>query len=100
MLKSYGWGGGPCDFSASPSPFGLDFGTLDFGLGLDNYFLPSFVLMSPGNIRYHTAPEDHIHLYIFEPLLFCKSRQLDRNPPDQSTGCTWETPLQYIVMDH
>ena len=21
---------GPCDFSASPSPFGLDFGTLDF----------------------------------------------------------------------
>ena len=24
-------GGGPCDFSVSPSPFGLDFGTLDFG---------------------------------------------------------------------
>ena len=23
-------GGGPCDFSVSPSPFGLDFGTLDF----------------------------------------------------------------------
>ncbi len=22
--------GGPCDFSVSPSPFGLDFGTLDF----------------------------------------------------------------------
>ena len=33
MLKSYGWwvGGGPCDFCVSPSPFGLDFGTLDFG---------------------------------------------------------------------
>ena len=35
MLKSYGWGGvgwdRPCDFSVSPSPFGLDFGTLDFG---------------------------------------------------------------------
>ena len=33
MLKSYGvggWCGGPCDFSVSPSPFGLDFGTLDF----------------------------------------------------------------------
>ena len=30
--------GGPCNFSVSPSPFGLDFetGTLDFGLGLDN----------------------------------------------------------------
>ena len=26
-----GWGGGPCDSSVSPSPFGLDFGTLDFG---------------------------------------------------------------------
>ena len=37
MLKSYGVGG-PCDFSVSPSPFGLDFGTLDFGLGLDNFF--------------------------------------------------------------
>ena len=40
MVKSYRvvgwWGGGPCDFSVSPSPFGLDFGTLDFGLGLDN----------------------------------------------------------------
>ena len=24
--------GGPCDFSVSPSPFGLIFGTLDFGL--------------------------------------------------------------------
>ncbi len=23
--------GGPCDVSVSPSPFGLDFGTLDFG---------------------------------------------------------------------
>ena len=36
MLKSYrvwcwGGGGGPCDFSVSPSSFGLDFGTLDFG---------------------------------------------------------------------
>ena len=34
-------GGGPCDFSVSPSPFGLDFGTLDFGtsdLGLTIVF--------------------------------------------------------------
>ena len=38
MLKSYwvGWGGGgvvggPCDYRVSPSPFGLDFGTLVFG---------------------------------------------------------------------
>ena len=25
--------GSPCDFNVSPSPFGLDFGTWDFGLG-------------------------------------------------------------------
>ena len=25
------WGGGLCDYCVSPSPFGLDFGTLDFG---------------------------------------------------------------------
>ena len=34
MIKSYGVGGvggGPWDFSVSPSPFGLDFGTRDFG---------------------------------------------------------------------
>ena len=39
MLKSYGvvgWVGGQCDFSVSPSPFGLDFCTY-FGLGLDNF---------------------------------------------------------------
>ena len=31
--------GGPRDFSVSPSPFGLDFGTLDsdFELGLEKY---------------------------------------------------------------
>ena len=35
-----GGGGGPCDYCVSPSPFGLDFGTLDFGtsdLGLTIY---------------------------------------------------------------
>ena len=32
MLKSWGWGGGgPCDYCVIPSPFDLDFGTLDFG---------------------------------------------------------------------
>ena len=32
-LKVMGGGccGGPCDFSVSPSPFDLDFGTLDIG---------------------------------------------------------------------
>ena len=46
MVKSYWLGGGPCDSSVSPSPFGLDFGTLDFGtldLGL-TIFLPIFPL--------------------------------------------------------
>ena len=31
MQAAMWWGGGPCDFSVSPSPFGLNFGTLDFG---------------------------------------------------------------------
>ena len=37
-----GGGGGPCDFRVSPSPFGLDFGTLDFvtaDLGLTKIFI-------------------------------------------------------------
>ena len=37
LCKSYQWwcwggGGGPCDFSVRPSPFGIDFGTSDSGL--------------------------------------------------------------------
>ena len=31
-LKVIGWGGGPCDYCVSPSPFDLDFGTSDSGL--------------------------------------------------------------------
>ena len=48
-------GGGPCDFSVSPSPFGLDFGTLDFGtsdLGLtktlDSVLMLSTLLFAAG----------------------------------------------------
>ena len=33
--------GGPCDFSVSPSPFGLDFGTLDLGLTIPSPLIPS-----------------------------------------------------------
>ena len=36
LLRACALVGGPCAFSVSPSPFGLDFGTLDFGLWLDN----------------------------------------------------------------
>ena len=46
-----GWPHGPCDFSVSPSPFGLDFGTLDFGtsdLGLTiGLNIPSPVRITP-----------------------------------------------------
>ena len=33
QINGVGWGmvGGPCDFNVSQSPFGVDFGTLDFG---------------------------------------------------------------------
>ena len=43
--------GGPCDFSVSPSPFGLDFGTLDFGLGLDNNSLLEMTLEDKINLE-------------------------------------------------
>ena len=44
------WGGGLCDYCVSPSPFGLDFGTLDFGtsdLGLTISVLDYFFLTIP-----------------------------------------------------
>ena len=48
-LKVRGGGvGGPCDFSVSPSPFGLDFGTLDFGTsdsGLTIFLCKSLTLL-------------------------------------------------------
>ena len=48
-------GGGPCDFSVSPSPFGLDFGTLDFGtsdLGLTIYKI-FFVFLCKSHLKYN-----------------------------------------------
>ena len=39
ILKNLDWSSGlvvTSDFGVSPSPFDLGFGTLDFGLGLDN----------------------------------------------------------------
>ena len=67
------WGGGPCDFSFSPSLFGLDFGTLDFGLGLDiSHFIqriiPSF-LMQLKNI-YSVPLSTTASLYTIEINLF------------------------------
>ena len=57
MLKSYGvecavghvvmcsrpCGGGPCDYCVSPSPFGLDFGTLAFGTSDLGLTIPKLV---------------------------------------------------------
>ena len=43
-------GGGPCDSSVSPSPFGLEFGTLDFGtsdLGLTIRYLEEKLVCLP-----------------------------------------------------
>ena len=42
--------GGPCDFSVSPCPFGLVFGTLDFGLGLDSCFF-QIIILSSGSFK-------------------------------------------------
>ena len=51
-LKVIGWWGGvggPCDFSVSPSPFGLDFGNLDFGTS--DLGLTIFIFLSPVTLR-------------------------------------------------
>ena len=77
MLKSYGWGGGPCDFSASPSPFGLDFGTLDFGLGLDN-ILP--LSLSPNifdTTLVHPSPVELILKRAFFVKSRCRMEQIE-----------------------
>ena len=41
-VRSGAGGCGPCDFIVSPSSFGLDFGTLDFRLRIDNTGGPIF----------------------------------------------------------
>ena len=45
--------GGPCDFSVSPSPFGLDFGTLDSGLTIIN----QDVYLDLGQLLDNKAPD-------------------------------------------
>ena len=80
--------GGSCDYRVSPSPFGLDFGTLDFGLGLDNYLKvssfinhlsyfqpsgppsrltdPSYIEMSPSCPSFSLKSDDYVrmdHIY-------------------------------------
>ena len=39
-----GWGGGPCDYCVSPSPFDLEFGTSDLGLTI--FFLTGRKILS------------------------------------------------------
>ena len=57
-LKVIGGGvGGPCDFSVSPSPFGLDFGTLDFGTS--DLGLTIIRLSTPRNPHLHVNRPDH-----------------------------------------
>ena len=68
MLKSYRVvGGGPCDFSVSPSPFGLDFRTLDYGT-LDSglTIIMDFIFLSD---RISIANIVHLHRWSFFYLL-------------------------------
>ena len=43
--------GGPCDYCVSPSPFGLDFGTLDLGLTIRHLAILILKIPSQGNQR-------------------------------------------------
>ena len=54
------WGGGPCDFSVSPSPFGLDFGTLDFGTSDLGLTISSRSSSSPDEVTIGGAPRKEL----------------------------------------
>ena len=60
--------GGPCDFSVSPSP-SLDFGSLDFGLGLDNNVLKKKEPCFKTSLRFRSGglsfPWEFDLLYVF-----------------------------------
>ena len=59
-----GWVGGPCDLSVSPSPFGLDFGTLDFGTSDWGLTIILYVYSDQKQV----LPEDHLRLSGIRPL--------------------------------
>ena len=75
-LKVMGCGvvDGPCDFSASQSPFGLDFGTLDsdFGLGLDNSYSVEKITLQ---VKYKTKKDNNI-VTLFVELIFAQIEEL------------------------
>ena len=89
--------GGPCDFSVSPSPFGLDFGTLDFGtsdLGLtiiiiakaelskiDNLGLGELDCNSPGDLTKAAKTLEEVATLIDEIGLDSLQQKLGINLP-------------------
>ena len=80
MLKSYGWVGwvdGPCDYCVSPSPFGLDFGTLDFGTS-DSGLTKIFACLNLGKevISTHRI----ILIWYLDSLLFLLCQLSDNSP--------------------
>ena len=78
-----GVGGGPCDFGVSPSPFGLDFGTLDFGtsdLGLTIFF-------------YFRLSNTRVELGGWPPVLLCFEQISDRDVVFNRASCLERTGL-------
>ena len=73
MLKSYRvgwWGGGPHDYCVSPSPFALDFGTLDYGTSDSGLtIIMDFIFLSD---RISIANIVHLHrgpIFIYYQIL-------------------------------
>ena len=54
-------GGGPCDFSVSPSPFGLDFGTLDFGTSDSGLTITVVMFRLCMGTHFATCDHDAVH---------------------------------------
>ena len=64
------WGGGPCDFSVSPSPFGLDFGTLDFGTSDSGLTIKLSMVAHNALSRMHRRQQSRPHINVVCDLTF------------------------------
>ena len=75
--------GGPCDFSVSPNPFGLDFGTLDLGLTIVKTKCLLFIFIDNLRVNHMSNPgtviiplQDSI-FSIFNLIIVSSSVQID-----------------------
>ena len=95
MPKSYRVGGGLCDFSVSPSPFGLDFGTLDFGTSDSGLTIPICSNLKGAQqmmISFHLTLNFR-RVLIFLKISFSRLRAMARCGSSPLTGPTFRSQV-------